>query len=392
MRVLIAGAGVGGLTAALCFSKAGHDVRIVERTAEFLDIGAGIQCGANALHVMRHLGVLDNLIELGVTPERVEFRDYQTGSALHTIALGQAYQDKYAAPYLHLHRSDLHQVLLDEFLKLQPNGLLLDTVAQSFEEQVEAIQLKTSGDQTFNADLLIGADGINSAIRKQLLGDTPATFTGNVAWRGVVPVDRLPKNWMDTVVTNFVGPNKHMVLYYLRQKRLANFVGIVEDKTWTATSWSAKAPWQQLDNDFKGWHPIVRSIVEAVDQDSCYRWALHDHRPFNRWSSKRVTLLGDAAHSTLPFMASGAAMAIEDGRVLQRAVDQTSTLAEGLELYQRNRIERTSNIQRMSSRAGNLYHFKNSVMRKAAFTALKKFGSSKEAYLPDYDANTVKLI
>jgi salicylate hydroxylase len=341
---------------------------------------------------MQHLGVLDKLVEIGVSPERVEFRDYQTGMALHTMPLGQSYRDTYGAPYLHLHRSDLHSVLLGAFLDSQPNGLILDNRVLAYRERVDSIQIELSNRAALEADLLVGADGINSVIRKQLLGNTPATFTGNVAWRGIVPVERLPRNWMDVVVSNFVGPNKHMVLYYLRQQRLANFVGVVENKTWTDSSWSAKAPWQEVSNDFKGWHPTVRSIVDAVDKDNCYRWALYNHQPFSNWSASRVTLLGDAAHSTLPFLASGAAMAIEDGRVLERAIGQASSVAEGLQLYQRNRLERTSKIQSTSARAGKLYHFKTALMRKAAFAALKKVGVRQQAYLPDYDANTVKLV
>ncbi|MFT6100461.1 MAG: salicylate hydroxylase [Arenicella sp.] len=392
MKVVIAGAGIGGLTTALCLAKAGHDIHLVESSPAFLDIGAGIQCGANALCVMQTLGVLDRLTEVAVTPKRVEFRDYQSGLALHTMVLGQSYQEKYGAPYLHLHRSDLHSVLLGAFLNIQPNGLTLDTKVLSYKEHDNLVKVELSNGDSIEADLLVAADGINSVIRKQLLGNTPATFTGNVAWRGVVPVERLPDNWMDTVVSNFVGPNKHMVLYYLRQQRLANFVGVVENKTWTDSSWSAKAPWQDLSADFKGWHPTVRSIIDAVDKDSCYRWALYNHQPFSNWSSNRVTLLGDAAHSTLPFMASGAAMAIEDGRILQRAIEQASSLPEGLQLYQRNRFERTAKIQTTSARAGKLYHFKTSLMRKAAFTVLDKIGARHEAYLPDYDANTVKLV
>lgn len=392
MRVVIAGAGIGGLTAALCLSKSGHKVHLVERAAKFHEVGAGIQCGANALCVMQYLGVLDQLTALGVTPKRVEFRDYQTGAKLHTMALGQPYQDKYGAPYLHLHRADLHGVLVDAFSQIDSNLLTLDASVESYKEAPNCVQVNLSNGQQLGADLLIGADGINSVIRTQMIGESPAKFTGNVAWRGVVPVDRLPDDWMDTVVSNFVGPNKHMVMYYLRQKRLANFVGVVENQRWTNNSWSAKAPWEELSDDFKDWHPTVKTIVDAVDKDSCYRWALYDHPSFSNWSSKRVTLLGDAAHSTLPFMASGAAMAIEDARILQRAIDQAQGVTDGLQLYQRNRFGRTSKIQTTSARAGSLYHFKSALMRKAAFRALNAFGSRQEAYLPDYDANTVKLV
>lgn len=392
MKVVVAGAGIGGLTAALCLAKAGHDVHVVERAHEFLDVGAGIQCGANALCIMQHLGVLTQLADLAVRPERIEFRDYQTGARLHTMNLGQPYEDQYGAPYLHLHRADLHSVLLDAFNDSGSVDLSLNAAVESYSETSQSVQVSLSNGTELDADLLVAADGINSVIRKQLLGNSLARFTGNVAWRGVVPVERLPKDWMDTVVSNFVGPHKHMVLYYLRQKRLANFVGVVENRTWTNNSWSAKAPWQELSDDFKSWHPTVRAIIDAVDKDSCYRWALYDHQPFSNWGSKRVTLLGDAAHSTLPFMASGAAMAIEDARILQRALDQAASIDEGLQLYQRNRFKRTARIQRTSARAGSLYHFKSGLLRKAAFTAFKIFGVRQEAFLPDYDANTVKLV
>ncbi len=392
MNVVIAGAGIGGLTAALCLIKSGHTVRVVDRSREFLEQGAGIQCGANALRVMQYLGVLDSLMDLGVTPERIEFRDYRSGVMLHKMVLGQHYHDIYGAPYLHLHRADLHRVLLDAFDSSPDGKLSLNSKLTSFEEDQSAVEVSLSTGEKIGAELLVGADGINSQVRQQLIGDSSAKFTGNVAWRGIVPVEKLPNDWMDTIVSNFVGPKKHMVLYYLRNKKLANFVGVVENKNWTDNSWTAKAPWEELNRDFHDWHPTVRQIVHAVDRDSCFRWALYDHLPFKKWSSKRVTLLGDAAHATLPFMASGAAMAIEDGRILQRAIDQSNNLEDGLSLYQANRYKRTSRIQITSARAGTLYHFESGFMRKAAFTALNKVGARQESYLPDYDANTVKLV
>jgi salicylate hydroxylase len=392
MQLIIAGAGIGGLTAALCLSRAGHEVLVLESTGQFRDIGAGIQCGANALHVMKHLGLLSQLLELGVLPSRVEFRDYETGSQLLQMELGKAYEYEYASPYLHLHRSDLHQVLLDTFNAECPGNLRMNAQLTSFIEKENYVQIELGCGDTLEANLLIGADGISSTVRRQLCGTNPPVFTGNVAWRGVVPVERLPAQWMETVVSNFVGPEKHMVMYYLRQKKLANFVGVVENKNWTNDTWSAKAPWEELSLDFKGWHPMVREIINAADKDSCFRWALYDHQPLNNWSSNCVTLLGDAAHATLPFMASGAALAIEDARVLQRALDQASNLGDGLQLYQRNRMKRTAKIQAMSARAGSLYHFKSRLLRKTAFTALNIFGSQQQSYLPDYDANEVKLV
>ncbi len=391
MNVAIVGAGIGGLTAGLCLAKSGHRVSIFEKASRFSDLGAGIQCGANAMHVLNYLGLVEPLEALAVKPASVDFKDYQSGQVLHSMDLDEAYHRRYGAPYLHIHRADLHSILRREFSRVMPNGLHLGAAVESFAETASDVRVSLSDQQQLQTECLIVADGIHSLLRKQIAGDVAPRFTGNVAWRGVVPVERLPTDWMRTVTSNFVGPKKHMVLYYLRDKKLANFVGVVENQRWRDDSWVAKAPWEELDADFADWHPCVRSIINAVDKDQCYRWALYDHKPLSTWSSRRVTLLGDAAHATLPFMASGAAMAIEDARVLQRALDETDSVSDGLNLYQVSRIERTKRIQKDSARAGSLYHFESRFMRKAAFTALKLAGESRQQFLPNYNANAVRL-
>ena len=177
----------------------------------------------------------------------------------------------------------------------------------------------------------------------------------------------------------------------MRQQQLVNFVGVVESDYWAQDSWTQKAPWQELKNDFAGWHPAVQVVIDAVDKDECYRWALHNHQSFSHWSSARVTLLGDAAHATLPFMASGAAMAIEDGRILQRSLDQVSNVEQGLKLYQRNRLARTAKVQAMSMQMGRLYHIKKPFLLRWAFKALSLLPGKKDQFLPNYDANTVTI-
>jgi len=391
MKIAIAGAGIGGLTAALCLAKSGHDIELFEQADRFVDVGAGIQCGANAMHVFDYLGLSPELAERAVRPSGIHFRDYCSGGRLHTIELGDAYTQKYDAPYLHIHRADLHALLLRAFKLQSRNKLHMGCRVESFDEGESAVDVYFDNQTYLSADCLIAADGVHSKIRTQIAGDFAPRFTGNVAWRGVVSVADLPIDWMETVASNFVGPKKHMVLYYLRNRTLANFVGVVENKTWRDDSWVAKASWEELSNDFAGWHPCVQSIIDAVDKEQCYRWALYDHRPLRNWSSKRVALLGDAAHATLPFMASGAAMAIEDARILQRSLNESTALSEGLILYQNSRINRTTQVQRDSARAGSLYHFNSSFMRKAAFTGLKFAGGSKQDFLPNYNANTVRL-
>lgn len=397
MKTLIVGGGIGGLTAALCLAKSGHQVTVIERTRHFSEVGAGIQCGANAVRVFDYLGLIDELITSAVEPERIDFREYLSGEPLYTVPLGQEYADRYEAPYYHLHRADLLSVLLEAVRAAHNIALLTGVNATKFIEGKDKVTVVVGNGDEIKGDALIACDGVKSVIRKQLMREIQpkaetAKFTGNVAWRATVPTSHLPANFMDTVVTNFVGPNKHMVLYYLRKQKLLNMVGVVEDQFWTNESWVETSPWEKLRDDFSGWHPMVDQVISAVRNQDCFRWALYDHRPLKRWSSNRVTLLGDAAHSTLPFMASGAAMAIEDARILQRSIDQTHHLSAGLQLYERNRIGRTTAIQKNSKRLGRLYHIENRFLLKAAFIGLKVMGGKKENFLPEYDANNIVLI
>lgn len=392
MKVIVAGAGIGGLTAALCLEQAGYDVELFEQAQQLSEVGAGIQCGANALKVMDHLGLLPHLEALAVAPERAEFCDHASAEILYTAPFGKDYRTRYGAPYLHILRADLLSVLVDALKQRNPNALTLGATVTCYTEHSDGVSLHFADGSEVSGDCLIAADGIRSSLRSQIVGNTSPRFTGNVAWRGVLPADQLPKDFMQKVVRNFVGPNKHMVIYYLRQQQLVNFVGVVENKAWQDDSWISNAPWEELKADFDGWHPMVQSVIDGMDKTQCYRWALFDHTPINNWSSDRVTLLGDAAHATLPFMASGAAMAIEDGRILQRALDQAGDIKEGLALYQANRFKRTSEIQKSSRQLGKLYHINNRLALKMAFLALGSLGKRKERFLPEYDANTVELI
>jgi len=387
MKILIAGAGIGGLTAALCLQKAGHEVLLFEQAKAFSEVGAGLQCGANVLKVMDWLALFDQIKSHSVVPERVDFRDAKTGKVLYCSEWGETYQEKYRAPYLHIHRADLQTVLVDAF----EGQIELGAFVSSYTETRDGVSITLNDGRQFEGDCLIGADGIKSSVRKQLLGDIKPIFTGNVAWRGVVARDKLPENFMQTVATNFMGQGKHMVIYYLRNQELVNFVGVVEGQQWLDESWTSLGSWQELKNEFDGWHPTVQTLIDAANKQQCYRWALFNHRPFKTWSSDRVTLLGDAAHATLPFMASGAAMAIEDARILQRSLDQSANIGDALQRYQQHRIPRTSKVQIDSARFGKLYHISNPLALKFAFKALQSVAKAKESFLPGYNANIVKI-
>jgi salicylate hydroxylase len=388
--IMIAGAGLGGLTAAAVLLQAGYRVRVYEQAASLGEIGAGIQISANASRVLHALGLEPRLTASAVTPAAFHYRLYSSGELLHEIPLGESHERQYGAKYYHLHRADLHAVLAAKVRELDPEAIVLEAAAQRFVETRDSVTLHFAGGGSASGDVLVGADGIKSAIRAQVLGAAHATFTGYVSWRALVPAARLPADFMERVCTNWVGPAAHVIVYYLRRGELVNFVGLVEDESWRDESWTVKAPWERLKADFAPWHPKVQTLIDAMDKDQCYRWAMYDRAPASGWSTGRVTLLGDAAHPTLPFMAQGAAMAIEDGMILARALRAASPIAAALDLYQRSRYERTARVQLGSSELGKLYHLRTERELRAAFTQ-RDLARERGEWLYSYDPLTAPL-
>jgi salicylate hydroxylase len=211
---------------------------------------------------------------------------------------------------------------------------------------------------TFTGAALIGADGIHSIIRDGLFGPESPTFTGNVAWRGLVPADRLPEGLVNPVAGVWWGPGKHFVHYFLRGGELVNCVCVVEKEGWEIESWTEHGDHAELKRDFTGWHPTIQTLIDNMDPDACFKWALFDRPPMLAWSTGRVTLLGDACHPTLPFMAQGAAMAIEDAAVLSRSLAKAETVAEGLARYESLRKARTAGVQKGSRRNARVFHMR----------------------------------
>lgn len=354
-EILIAGAGLGGLTAAAVLLQRGHRVRVFERARELGEIGAGIQVSANATHVLESIGIGESIRDVAVTPESFRFRLHDTGELLHEIRLGDTHRQRFGASYYHVHRADLHALLVGRVRALDADAIELESEIVGFEEDEAGIEVQFADGERRSGDLLVGADGINSVLRHRIVGADAPDFTGYVAWRGVVPRASLPADFMDVVCTVWVGPGAHPVVYYLRRGELINFVGLVQSDSWREESWTVKDSWEHLKADFAGWHPEVQAVIDAMPKDQCYRWALYNRRPVTGWSTARATLLGDAAHPTLPFLASGAAMAIEDGVILDRALEATETVPAALDLYQKNRYERTGRVQTGSNDMAALY-------------------------------------
>jgi salicylate hydroxylase len=389
-KILIAGAGLGGLAAASCLLKAGHDVEIYEQAPQLGEIGAGIQVSANAMHVLRHLGVGDAVTEAGVTPGAYVFRLHDTGEVIQQFSLSDDHERLHGAPYTQLHRADFHDILAAKARELKADVVNLNRRVTGFSENDSGVELRFADGSTARGDLLIGGDGVKSVVRAQIVGAVPATYTGDAAWRVTVPVDRLPRDFLPQVMSLFLGPGGHAVCYYLRAGALLNFVGIVETDDISEESWTLKFPWERLKAEYVGWHPAVQTIIDAADHDECYRWSLHDRPPIRNWSTKRVTLLGDAAHPTLPYLAQGAAMAIEDGAVLTRALSMMPTIPEALQLYQRNRVDRTAKVVLQSSDNRRLFHLRSVAEMRAAF-AKRDEGADRNTWLYSYNPLTVAL-
>jgi 2-polyprenyl-6-methoxyphenol hydroxylase-like FAD-dependent oxidoreductase len=390
-KILIAGAGIGGLTAASFLLQAGHDVELYEQAPQLEEVGAGIQISANAMHALRTLGLENAITAAGVRPAAYVFRLHDSGEEIQRFALSEEHERLHGAPYTQLHRADFHSILADKARSLKSDVIRLNKRASRFYEDANCVTLHFTDGTSARGDLLIGADGLKSVVRKQIVGETPANYTGDAAWRITVPTERLPAGLIEPAMTLFLGPGGHAVFYYLRSGRLVNFVGIVETDEVMEESWTVKLPWERLKADYQGWHPIVQTVIDAADRDQCFRWSLHNRLPIDNWSTARATLLGDAAHATLPYLAQGAVMAIEDGAVLSRALGQEKTIPAALQLYQRNRIPRTSRIVLQSSENRRRFHLGSQDAIRAEFSKVNE-GEERNKWLYSYNPMTVELI
>ena len=389
-KILIAGAGLGGLAAASCLMKAGHDVEVYEQAPALGEIGAGIQVSANAMHVLRHLGLGPQIEKAGVKPEAYVFRLYNTGEVIQQFPLAAKHEEQFGEPYTQMHRADFHEMLASKAREFKPDSIRLDHRVTGFTESENGVELHFANGTSAKGDMLIAGDGLKSAVRRQVAGDAPATYTGDAAWRVTVPIEKLPANFLPKSMTVFIGGGGHAVCYYVRGGKLLNFVGVVETDDVQEESWTVKMPWEQLKADFKDFHPIIQRILDEAEHDQCFRWSLFFRPPITNWSTKRVTLLGDAAHATLPYLAQGAVMAIEDGMVLTRALDMRENIADALQLYQRNRIDRTSKIVNQSTDNRRLFHLRTEAEIRAEF-GKRDEGEDRAQWLYSYNPLTVEL-
>ncbi len=361
-RILISGAGIGGLTAALALLQRGFDVEVYEQAASLGEIGAGFQVGANGAHVLFSLGLEEALKAVYALPTGKEVRLWNTGQSWKLFDLGAASVERYGYPYFMIHRADMHAILVQAVLALKPDAIHLNKAAIGCAQTATTATLKFADGGSATGDVVVGADGVHSALRHALFGDSRPAFTGLVAWRGLIPAERLPEHLRRPVGVNWMGPGAHIVHYLLRRGELFNFVAVVERDDWTVESWTERGSAEECARDFAGWNEDVQTIIGQLDAP--YKWALLGREPMKRWSVGRVTLLGDACHPTLPFLAQGAGMALEDGVVLARCLDAFADVETALQRYEQARISRTSRVVRGSAENGRRFH--NNSLKDAA--------------------------
>lgn len=389
LDVVIVGAGIAGLTAAGLLLQSGHRVRIFEQSKALGEVGAGIQISANAGHVLDVLGLRTPLQAISFTPERWLSRGYLSGDVVNDFAIGEDHETQHGFPYCMMHRADLHGLLVEAVRKLDGRAIRLDATVTGYSETPSEVTLRLEDGNIHQGDILIGADGVRSVIRRQIAGPDQPTYSGLAAWRGLIPADRLPIDIMGPINTTFVGPGRHMVLYWLGRQKLLNFVAPVETDMEIRESWTVRAPWDDLKADFDGWHPVVQTVIDAADRDACYRWALNIRKPERNWRSERAVVIGDAAHPTLPFLAQGAALAIEDAGVLSRALTGNAAVPDMLERFQNARFDRTARVVDGAARLAKMNHQTSEQALRAAMRNGADIARERDGWLYNYNPMTV---
>jgi salicylate hydroxylase len=360
-QVLIAGGGIGGLAAALAASQAGWQVRLYERAAQFGEVGAGIQMGPNVVHVLHDWGLEGALAQVAAFPERLQVRHAVSGAELGVLRLGRTAQQRYGAPYATIHRADLHQLLLDAVRGCDSVALHLNQTVAGFEETPDAVQLHTQEGLTVEGDALVGADGLWSLVREQLLHDGPPRVAGHLAYRAMLPQAQLPAHLRSQQVTAWLGPRLHVVQYPVRRGEWLNVVAIVHGHVHGGLEdWDHSANAADLQAALGHTCDTLRALIEAVPEWRL--WVLCDRPPMTgagQQARGRVALLGDAAHPMRPYLAQGAGMAIEDAAELGHSLAQVDGVLDAATMLQRyalNRWQRNARVQARSIRNGEIFH------------------------------------
>ena len=393
MKIVVAGGGIGGLCAGIALAKVGYDVELIERAQALTDVGAGIQLSPNATKGLAGLGVLEAVAQVASAPASLEMRIGRTGKKVFSIPIAQESRKRYGAPYFHVHRADLIEILRRAAV-FAGVTVRLGARVSAYVRDADALRVGLDTGAIIPCDLLVGADGVRSTVRRQMLGEQEPRYTGAVAWRMTVPADVAPDLPHAAIV--WAGPGRHAVTYRIRRGELINFVGVVETEKWRGESWDQPGDPLELVSDFGDWAPPIPDIIAAAGP--CFVWALFDRDPLPRWSEERVVLLGDACHPMPPFQAQGAAMAIEDAIVLAKCLQADGVSPVSLTHYERLRKTRTSRVLASARANMGVFHRSNAITQAATYAPMKladrlfpAFMRSRQDWIYGYDVRHVEV-
>jgi salicylate hydroxylase len=358
-QILIAGGGIGGLAAALASARSGWPVQLLERSGEFSEVGAGIQMGPNVMRVLNSWGLGRDVSRVAAFPEVLRARSVSSGAELGQLRLGETARARYGAPYATIHRGDLHQLLLKAVQQTADVKLHLDQWLENFAQNDACVQVNTMSGLTLQGNALVGADGLWSNVRQQLLNDASPRVTGHLAYRALVAQQDLPLDLRSQNITVWLAPNLHVVQYPVRRGSWLNVVGILHGQVdCNVDDWDHETHAHDLREALIGACSPLQDLVGAIDHWRL--WALCDRPPMqgaHEQAQGRVALLGDAAHPMRPYMAQGAGMAIEDAACLQGVLALPGlSMTQRLKSFAQQRWQRNARVQARSIRNGEIFH------------------------------------
>jgi salicylate hydroxylase len=339
-EITIIGAGIAGLAAALALQRANLRVRVYEQAPALCEVGAGLSISPNGALGLRALGVMDTFREVAFAPDHQVVRHYKTARALAQVPRGARLEKTYGERYWVVHRADLHQVLADAVRRNDESSIRTGCRLIDLDQTGSSVTARFDDGSAVETPVLIGADGVRSRVRSMLFGAEEVRFTGFVAWRGLVPIDRVPPEAMEPPSQIFIGPGHMINRYPVRHGTLLNFVAFAERSGWEEEGWSIPARVAELREEFAAWHPWVTSIIDAVPEKDLFKWALCARSALMRWVRGRCAVIGDAAHPLLPYLGQGAVLAIEDAVLLGRAFAAGEDTPEALARYEAARVGR----------------------------------------------------
>jgi salicylate hydroxylase len=357
-RVSVIGAGLGGICAAIALRQRGFDVAVFEQAAELGEVGAGIQLSPNAMLVLRALGLEDEFVAIAFEPDRHVVRNWKSGREVSATPMKGIYHAQYGAGYYGAHRADFHEVLRRA---LPAEHVKLNKKCAGVRLEKDRAVIAFADGSEIETDVVIGADGIHSKVRESLFGPESPRFTGNICWRGLVPVNKLPRGLISPDMNAWFGPNGSVINYYIRRGEMINWIAHFEEESWRDESWRVEVDWQEAAKAYEGWNPILGELFSHTER--CYKWALYDRDPLPRWTKGRATLLGDSCHPMLPYLAQGACQAVEDGYVLADTLARYPDVEEALQVYERLRLDRTARVQLLARARSKINHYTSPLAR-----------------------------